>query len=68
MTADQVLRALVDYIDRKMDDGERPCPLCGHHYIHTNLDNVGRADREYESVCPYVLAQLVLETIRKEQD
>jgi len=67
MTAEQVLRILIDYIDRKMDDGERPCPLCGHHYIHTNLENVGRADREYESVCPYALARMVLDT-NKEQD
>jgi hypothetical protein len=57
----RALRALVDYIEYKMDDGERPCPLCGHHYQHTHAGNIHWADRVLEpAVCPYVLAKSAL--------
>ena len=58
----EACKALVAYVEYRMDDGERPCPLCGHHYIHTTAANRNEADREYEHArCPYPLAKAALE-------
>lgn len=60
-----VCQALVRFIDRLMDKTDCACPLCGHHYIHTDETNLGIGDREYEKeVCPYVLAKMALDDLR----
>jgi len=47
-------RFAVERVDTIMDFGERSCPFCGHHHIHTDESNIGTGDREYErKVCPY---------------
>lgn len=32
------------FVEHTMDFGERPCPICGHHYTH-------------EEDCPYLIAR-----------
>jgi len=43
----KVCEALVKRVLRHMDSGERPCPLCNHHFNH-NDD------------CPFILARAAL--------
>lgn len=55
------LTAVVEFVEYVMASGERPCPLCGHHYIHTDYDNRKDGDRIHERhVCPYPLAKRAL--------
>ena len=54
--------AVVNYVNYKMDRGEHPCPLCGHHYVHTTEEN--RQQRYERDVCPYPQLVAVIDKAR----
>ena len=41
------LEALIKHVKQHMDMGERPCPLCNHHFVH-------------EDDCPFEQARAAL--------
>jgi len=61
-------QSVVETVDAIMDFGERSCPFCGHHHIHTDESNIGTGDREYERrVCPYPQLKVALADAAREQ-
>ena len=58
------LRTEVARVKNKMDNGARPCPFCGHHYIHTDVNNIGKGDRwPGSSLCPFPMVKAALKAM-----